>query len=213
MFLKASSTQAAFLPASLPHIPLLPACWQAATDSIFSCAIHIKEGLRKQYMEKALKASKKHTRSSIAQAPTSPERHKYHQHLHWTTMSLQLSHKEASISSSSHERYEVEDLLLLIHHSLVLTGASSLKKSLDSSEWSTGCSIYVTTMCSEKILVCRGDARTIQMHYLRKQPGSLFLYVDGEALAIEHSSCVFLEVVNKQAQNFCFFTGSDRVWQ
>lgn len=45
----------------------------------------------------------------------------------------------------------------------------------------------------------------------KKQPESLFLYVDGEALAIEHSSCVFLEVVNKQAQNFCFFTGSDSV--
>lgn len=49
-------------------------------------------------------------------------------------MSLQLSYKEASTSSSSQERYEVEDLLLLIHYSLVLVGTSSLKKSLDTSE-------------------------------------------------------------------------------
>lgn len=68
--------------------------------------------------------------------------------------------------------------------------------------------MYVTITCSEKILVCREDAQTTQMHYLRKQPGSLFLHVGGEALATEYSSCVFLEVVNKQAQNFCLFTGS-----
>lgn len=168
MFLKASSTQAAVLPASLPHISALHMCWQATTDSTFSWVIHIKEGLRKQYMEKALKASKKHTRSSIAQAAPSPERHKHHQHLQWTTMSLQLSYKEASTSSSSQERYEVEDLLLLIHHSLVLVGTFSLKKSLDTSKWRTGHSMYVTTTCSGKILVCRGDAQTTHIHYLKK---------------------------------------------
>lgn len=81
MFLKESSTQAAFLPARVPHIPVLPTCRQTAVDSMFSCGICIKDGLRKQCMEEALKGSKKHTRSSSAQPLTSQERHKRHQHL------------------------------------------------------------------------------------------------------------------------------------
>lgn len=100
---------------------------------MFSCVIHIKEGLRKQYIEKAFKASEKHTRSSIAQAPTSPG-HNHHQYLHGAAMSLQLSRKEASTFRSSQGRYEVEDLLLSVHQPLFFVGASSHKKILDTSE-------------------------------------------------------------------------------
>lgn len=48
----------------LISLHLLPA---GATDSIFSCVIHIKEGLRKTYMEKAPEVSKEYNRGSIAQ--------------------------------------------------------------------------------------------------------------------------------------------------
>lgn len=204
MSLKASSTQAPFLPGSLPHIPATPACWQAATDSMFSCVLYIKEGLRKTYMEKAPGVSKEHNRSSIAQDPALPKIRKHDQHLHWTSMSLQLSNRGLYIQQQQWENMKHKDLLFLIHHSLVLVGASSLKKSPDTSEWSTGFSVYVTTRYTENILVCRWDPWTTQMHYLKKspnQPWSLFLYI----LDREQSSCVLWEVVNSQAQSFCFF--------
>lgn len=170
MSLKASSTQAAFLPGSLLHIPATPACWQVATDCTFSCVIHIKDSLRKTYTEKAPEVSKEHKRSSIAQDPALPKRCKHYQHLHWTSMSLLLSNRGQHIQQQQWENMNHKDHLFLIHHSLVLAGASSLKKRPDTSEWSTGFSMYVTTMYMENILVCRWDAWITQMRYLKKSP-------------------------------------------